>query len=428
MGPQARRDGYAQLVLGVDPNVIPDDGTYNLRVMTDILQTKTGNSSADMAGGTSRLGRIASILQRLSAAGDSEQMSSMVIEALAGKLRELVAIGQDDLRQNIPLIDLGVDSLVAIEIKNWVGREFESSLQTSEVLDAPNIITLAENVLQKSKLVNKDDGTDIAKGTTLNGVGKDGDGQTDKLQTNGSPDHGFECCTASKELPVMPLLDLDQVLDLYLKSIKHLMTPDELTHMVNQLNKLKEPGGLGRQLYARLMDRFKDPTIDNWLFEPANEQVYTGRDYPISPWSSFAGTDAYSKFPHMQAERAAIVSLSALEFKRKLEARMLEATVIGGRPQCMYQHGWLFNTFREPVVGTDQMRKMPSENYIAVLRRGRLFKVDLVDSQGATIRFIKLQATFQAILDKVQDNYSWVGILTADDRNSWAEVSSNRSE
>jgi acyl carrier protein len=429
MGPQARRDGYAQLVLGVDPNVIPNDGTYNLRFMTDILLSNTGSSSVDMPGGASRLGGMVSVGQRLAAAEAPEQMRNVVVDALAGKIRELVAIGRDDLRSDMPLVELGVDSLVAIEIKNWIGREFEASLQTSQVLDAPSTIALADYVVQKSKLANnRDDPADIANGTTPNGVGKEEeDEQANKSQTNGLPKHGFECCDASRELPVMPLLDLDTVLDLYLKAIEHLMTADELSHMIDQLNKLKEPGGLGRKLHARLMDRFNDPTVDNWLFEPANEQVYTGRNYPISPWSNFAGTDAYSKFPHTQAERAAIVSLSALDFKHKLEAGALETTVIGGRPQCMYQHGWLFNSFREPIVGVDRMRKMPSEDYIAVLRRGHMFRVDLVDAQGGAISFAKLQATFQVILDKVPDGHSWVSILTADDRNSWAQVSANRS-
>jgi hypothetical protein len=70
---------------------------------------------------------------------------------------------------------------------------------------------------------------------------------------------------------------------------------------------------------------------------------------------------------------------------------------------------------------------MPSEDYIAVLRSGRLFREDLVDIEGTMIPVEKLDTTFQAIVDKVVDHdRSWVGILSADDRNSWAEVS--RSE
>ncbi|SPO04420.1 related to lovastatin nonaketide synthase [Cephalotrichum gorgonifer] len=422
LGEQARSDGYVQLVLGVDPNVIQNDGTYNIRFMTDILQSKSGEPSADGESGATRSGGAATIAQRFTAAADEGEASRMVEEALANKIRELVAIGQDGLRPDMPLAEVGVDSLVAIEIKNWIGREFEAPLQTSEVLDAPGTAVLAQSVARKSKLAKSNaNGGNLVNGAGTNGTGEEAE-ESDKSSAQILPKHGFACCSTSNELPIMPLLDLDTVLDLFLKAVQHLMTPDDLSHMIKQLNKLKAPSGLGRKLHARLMDRFNDPTIDNWIFEPANEQVYTGRNYPISPWSSFAGTDAFSKFPHSQAERATIVSLSALEFKHKLEAGKLEPTVIGGRPQCMYQHGWLFNAFREPVVGVDKMRKMPSEDYIAVLRRGHLFRVNLVDEFGGAIAFPKLQATFQNIIDKVQDDHSWVGILTADDRNSWAKM------
>lgn len=449
VGTQAPRDGYSQLIVGIDPNAIPSDGTYNYLFFTDILQTKDGTTSAEDDAQQAP----ATLSQRLAAANTIQETHDVVSEAVATKIRELIAIGPDDMRLDVPLPDLGIDSLVAIEIKNWIGREFEAPLQTSQVLDASSIITLTDTILQKSKLINKIKTDDTSKavsdapttngsttnvsatsgsttnGAATNGTTSNGSGPIQKpnrsqelVQVNGRPKHGFDCCAASEELPILPLLDLDTVLDLYFGAVKHLLTPPELEHMVTLLQRLSEPGGMGRKLHARLMDRFNDPSIDNWLFKPYLETIFTGRNYPVSPFSTFAGSDTLSKFPHRQAERAAIISLAALEFKQKLESGRLKPTIIGGRPQCMYLHGWLFNSFREARPGIDEMRKMPSENYIAVLRRGHLFKVNLTDDQGRHVPFAKLESTFQAVLDKVQDD-SWVGILTADERDSWAEVS-----
>ncbi|RSL48017.1 hypothetical protein CEP54_013131 [Fusarium duplospermum] len=370
------------LIVGIDPNAIPNDETYNYPFFTDILQTKDATASTDDDAQQAP----ATLSQKLAAANTPQETYDVVSEAVTTKIRELIAIGLDDLRLDVPLPDLGIDFLVAIEIKNWIGREFEAPLQTN-VLDQ----------VQKS------------------------DKNHELVQVNGHPKHGFDCCAASEELPILPLLDLDTVLDLYFGAIKHLLTPPELEHMVTLLQRLSEPGGIGRKLHARLMDRFNDPSIDNWLFKPYLETIFTGRNYPVSPFSTFAGSDTLSNFPHRQAERAAIISLAILEFKQKLESGRLEPTVIGGRPQCMYHHGWLFNSFREALPGIDEMRKMPSENYIAVLRRGHLFKVNLIDEQGQHVPFAKLESTFQAILDKVDDD-SWVGILTADERDSWAEM------
>lgn len=444
VGTQAPRDGYSQLIVGIDPNAIPNDGTYNYPFFTDILQSMdTPTSSEDEAKQTPT-----TLSQKLEAANTRQETHDVASEAVATKIRELIAIGPDDLRMDVPLPDLGIDSLVAIEIKNWIGREFEAPLQTSQVIDASSIITLTDTILEKSKLISGKTGnasktvskSPITNGSVVNGTATNGpttngatsdgpvpvqkpDKSQELVRVNGHPKHGFDCCAASEELPILPLLDLDTVLDLYFGAIKHLLTPPELEHMIKLLQRLSEPGGIGRTLHARLMDRFNDPSVDNWLFKPYLETIFTARNYPVSPFSTFAGSDTLSTFPHRQAERAAIISLAAIEFKQKLESGRLEPTVIGGRPQCMYLHGWLFNSFREALPGIDEMRKMPFENYIAVLRRGHLFKVNLTDGQGQHVQFSKLESTFQAILDKVEDD-SWVGILTADERDSWAEASS----
>ncbi|KFH44962.1 Nonribosomal peptide synthetase-like protein [Hapsidospora chrysogenum ATCC 11550] len=425
MGEQARQDGYTQLVLGVDPSAIPDDGTFNLRFMNDIVQPQTGiQEAADDTGAARSVGTASAGQMLRAAAGDREQMQKVVVEAIASRIRELVAISGDDLGTSMPLVELGVDSLVAIELKNWISRELEASLQTSQILDAASIASLAAIVVETTNIgKNPANGTEVngANGDAANAAHPDAAEAADARSANtAKATHGHECCAASKELPVMPLLDLDTICDLYYKAIEHLMTPEQRAHLLDQFRMLKQPGGLGRKLHARLMQRFQDPTIDNWLFEPANEQVYTGRNYPLSPWGGMAGPDGSGSFPHRQAERAAIVSLSALKFKRILEAGKMEPTVIGGRPQCTYMHNWLFNTYREPVVGVDRMQKMPPKEYIAVLRKGHMFRVDPVGDDGAILPFAKLEAAFQAIIDKDIDNDAWESILTADDRNSWA--------
>jgi hypothetical protein len=38
------------------------------------------------------------------------------------------------------------------------------------------------------------------------------------------------------------------------------------------------------------------------------------------------------------------------------------------------------------------------------------------------VSYSKLKAHFEAILDEVADEGSWAGILTSDERDSWAEV------
>jgi acyl carrier protein len=53
---------------------------------------------------------------------------------------------------NNPIVVYGLDSLVAIEIRNWITRELEVRLQVLELLTSSSITALAETILRKSKL------------------------------------------------------------------------------------------------------------------------------------------------------------------------------------------------------------------------------------------------------------------------------------
>ncbi len=83
--------------------------------------------------------------------------------------------------------------------------------------------------------------------------------------------------------------------------------------------------------------------------------------------------------PHSQAERAAAITRGLCEFKRDRDLGNLEPDFLGERPNCGNSLSWLFNAVREPNLGCDKMmRKYPGNEYIAVLRRGHLFKVELL--------------------------------------------------
>jgi hypothetical protein len=110
------------------------------------------------------------------------------------------------------------------------------------------------------------------------------------------------------------------------------------------------------------------------------------------------------------------------EFKADRDAHRLEPDFLGTRANCGHSLSWLFNAVREPNVDCDKMMKYPDNEYVAVLRRGHLFKVPL--KQGDTaISYGMLKATYQAIVDLDLNDRSWAGMLTTDNRDSWGLVS-----
>ena len=51
-----------------------------------------------------------------------------------------------------PLHRYGVDSLVALEVRNWITRELRANIALLEILASVPMATLAVKIAQKSKL------------------------------------------------------------------------------------------------------------------------------------------------------------------------------------------------------------------------------------------------------------------------------------
>lgn len=73
-------------------------------------------------------------------------------EALATKLAAVLGMVPEDMDVSTRVSSLGLDSLVAIEIRNWIAREADANVQVLELLSSESLIKLAELILAKSKL------------------------------------------------------------------------------------------------------------------------------------------------------------------------------------------------------------------------------------------------------------------------------------
>ncbi len=89
----------------------------------------------------------------LKAAGTREEAERVVCDGLVHKLAAVMMMDLEDLDVTRPLSNYPLDSLVAIEIRNFITREFEATLQVLELLSSGSIQTLSSAVCVKSKLV-----------------------------------------------------------------------------------------------------------------------------------------------------------------------------------------------------------------------------------------------------------------------------------
>lgn len=78
----------------------------------------------------------------------------VVQQGLLFKLPSVLVLEAEDMDVTRSLSSYALDSLVAIEVRNFITREWEANLQVLELLGAGSIETLAREVCKRSKLVD----------------------------------------------------------------------------------------------------------------------------------------------------------------------------------------------------------------------------------------------------------------------------------
>ena len=349
----------------------------------------------------------------IKAAKSTAQVQDLIADAIVGKISSLVAMDQDDISLDAPVSNFGLDSLIAIEFKNWISRALMAPMQTSEILDATDLVALASLITQR---------------TTLLAEGSDSDADvTGETPTATTPEVSAKSPATSAKLvlPKLPLIDLESFLSGYYESARGSCTEKELEDFKRAIEEMRQPGGIGEKLHGRLAARAADPALENWNSEQYVRESFLDRRYPVVPYTSFFFTHALSDHEHSQAERAALIATTAFAFKQKIEAGQLEQQYLNERPLTMELYNWIFNTVREPLLGSDEMHQFKGHDHIVVFRRGRAFKVELRED-GVNTPYAHLRDTFEEIILAVhdEDELELVGVLTADDRDKWAKVCS----
>ncbi|KAJ5833041.1 Highly reducing polyketide synthase sdnO [Penicillium riverlandense] len=417
MGPQARRDNCVQTITGFDRQSMETvQDTFGLsnplfsQVPYLSEQQNSGDGSSDKVDTEKAIRNAASI----------SEAEEIITHAIAEKFALFMDRALEDVNLDQSLAAFGLDSLVSIELKNWMVRTFQVTLQTSEIADALSVVALAKTITSRSKLIS-----DKLRGiTTESEQPEDVPMQTEERSTEEEkiqPNHSFECCRYAKDLPRQPLMDLDEALDMVLSSTRHFASGVEYDNIKQAVLNFRDPASTGRQLYAQLQAQANDPAVESWIADLVTDALFLKKRFPLVPMSSFFASHHDNPTPQGQAERAALIATTAFRFKEAVEAGSLEPHWYFHIPSCTSSWDWLFNTIREPHLDIDQMKKYPGNDYCVVLRRGHVFSVPL-KAGNEVVPYARIKATFDGILEKVQDEGVWTGILTNDNRDSWATI------
>ena len=110
--------------------------------------------AAEAADCSSNKYTLISFNAALKAARSLEEAQDVVCRGLLSKLPSVLMLEAEDMDVTKSLSNYALDSLVAIEVRNYITREFEANLQVLELLSSGSIESLAKTVCTKSKLVS----------------------------------------------------------------------------------------------------------------------------------------------------------------------------------------------------------------------------------------------------------------------------------
>ncbi|KAH8164731.1 hypothetical protein CIB48_g3497 [Xylaria polymorpha] len=368
-----------------------------------------------------------SVRQRLTAVSSMSEAREIILREQINQMASLVTANADQLDPDEPLVELGLDSLIAIEFKNWLGRTLGADLRTHDILEADGLRALSVLVAEKSKF--------IPSGLAQEALNPQMDGDEAVVQpgpiktmgngSNGTSDRQLEAMIhenrfVPNRLPNLPLPDINTLCQAFLTDVEAFASSSELANTISAIEEFKREGSIGRVLYDRAAARATDPNAGNWAFELIFRHNFLDRRLSLVPCSSFWFSHPLSKLDHSQAERAALLSYTVNNYRLKLEAGVVKPVMLNEQVLTTAFHPWIFNTVRIPCVDSDEIKRHPGNDYCVAFWKGNAFKVCLsVGNKPAT--YEDLLASFKLILGRPVTR-SFVGIFTSDNRHAWAEA------
>lgn len=93
-------------------------------------------ASVTAQGSAGEQGAAVTLASRLAKAGGAQQVDEIILNALVHKIAGMLQIPATEVDPSRPMYRYGVDSLVAIEVRNWITKELKVNMPLLEILAA----------------------------------------------------------------------------------------------------------------------------------------------------------------------------------------------------------------------------------------------------------------------------------------------------
>ena len=93
------------------------------------------------------------IQELLGSATTADEVKKATQRAIKMKLARLLALPMDEISTDRSVASYGIDSLIAVELRNWILTQLESHVQTFELMSSITFAELSNIVARRSRLV-----------------------------------------------------------------------------------------------------------------------------------------------------------------------------------------------------------------------------------------------------------------------------------
>ncbi|KAI0838660.1 ketoacyl-synt-domain-containing protein [Hypoxylon sp. FL0890] len=96
-------------------------------------------------------GQAMSYRNAFRAAASKDEARQVAVKGVLQKLSEVLSVALNDVDAQRSMASYGLDSLTAIEVRNWITRELGATLEILELLTSANVTDLAELIVSRTK-------------------------------------------------------------------------------------------------------------------------------------------------------------------------------------------------------------------------------------------------------------------------------------
>ena len=94
------------------------------------------------------------IREQLRKAKSLDEATQQICESMIAKVSSLSMIPAEDMSETKPMSEYGMDSLVAVEMRNWLFKEMDATIPILELLANQSLLSLAAKIAKGCKLID----------------------------------------------------------------------------------------------------------------------------------------------------------------------------------------------------------------------------------------------------------------------------------